>query len=80
MDLTRYCTVAQAASVANVTEIYVRVLLARTKGKGPPFRGVKFGRAWLVVREDAERFERKPGMGRPKKATRVTKRKRKPKD
>ena len=79
MDLTRYCTVSEAAATANVTDIYVRVLLARTKGKGPPFRGVKFGRAWLVIREDAERFERKPGMGRPKKVKRVPKRKPKPK-
>jgi hypothetical protein len=79
MDVNRYCTVAEAASIANVTEIYVRVLLSRTKGKGPPFRGVKMGRAWLVVREDAERFVRQPGMGRPKKAKRVPKRKPKPK-
>ena len=79
MNLSLYCTVAEAAEIANVTQGYIRIVLAKTKGAGPGFRGEKVGRDWLVLREDAVRFERKPGMGRPKKAKKAAKRKPRPK-
>ncbi len=75
MTLERYVTVAEAARLANVTAGYIRIVLAKTDGAGPGFRGQKVGRDWLVLREDAVRFERKPGMGRPKKTKKVAKRK-----
>ncbi len=75
MTLERYCTVAEAAEIANVTAGYIRIVLAKTGGAGPGFRGQKVGRDWLVVRQDAVGFERKPGMGRPKKTKKVAKRK-----
>lgn len=75
MNLALYCTVAEAAKLADVTAGYIRMVLAKTNGAGPAFRGQKIGRDWLVLREDAERFQRRPGMGRPKKAKRVAKRK-----
>ena len=75
LNLALYCTVAEAAEIANVTEGYIRVVLGRTKGKEPPLRGEKVGRDWLVLRADAVAFERKPGMGRPKKTKKAAKRK-----
>jgi hypothetical protein len=75
MNLSLYVTVAEAAKLANVTAGYIRIVLAKTDGAGPGFRGQKVGRDWLVLREDAVRFERKPGMGRPKKTKKAAKRK-----
>lgn len=73
MNLALYCSVAEAAAMAGVTPKYVRHLLAKKTLRGEKIAGV-----WLVMRADAERFVRIPGMGRPaaKKAKKAAKRSR----
>jgi excisionase family DNA binding protein len=63
MNLSLYCTVAEAAKLANVTEPYVRILLANGR-----LTGEKIGKEWLVLKSDALAFQRQPGMGRPKRS------------
>jgi hypothetical protein len=60
MNLALYCTVQEAADMAGVTPKYVRHLLAKKTIRGEKIAGV-----WLVLRADAEKFVRIPGMGRP---------------
>jgi excisionase family DNA binding protein len=70
MTLARYCTVAQAAEIANVTEAMIRYLL-----KTGAIRAERPGHAYLLLREDVARYQRTPGEGRPKKVKKVAKRK-----
>jgi len=63
MTLEAYCSVPEAAALAGVSDEYMRQLVARGK-----VRGEKVGNVWLVFKEDAAKFVRIPGMGRPKRA------------
>ncbi len=69
MTLERYCTVAEAAEIANVTTAMIRYLL-----KTGILRAERPGRDWLVLREDVARYQRTPGEGRPKRAKKIAKR------
>ena len=57
MNLALYCSVREAAEIAGCSEQYVRVLLASTDPV-KRLRGEKVGHAWLVLREDVQRFVR----------------------
>lgn len=57
MNLALYCSVREAAQIAGCSEQYVRMLLASTDAV-KRLRGDKVGHAWLVLREDVERFVR----------------------
>jgi hypothetical protein len=59
-------TVTEAAAAIGRSPVYVRSLLAKTDGKGPPFRGVKCGPLWMVYLEDVKAFSPRPA-GRPRK-------------
>ncbi len=74
MNLSLYCTVAEAAEIANVTAAHVRYLIATGR-----LRAEQPGHGYLVLREDVARYQRTPGEGRPKKVKKVAKRKPKPK-
>lgn len=63
MNIGDYCTVPEAAKLGDLSVPYVRYLLAHEK-----IRGVKMGTQWLVLKKDVLSFERKPGVGRPKKS------------
>lgn len=71
MNLSLYCSVAEAAEVAGVSEGYIRRLLRDGK-----LEGEKVGNTYLVLRASIKKFDRQPGMGRPPKA--APKRPRKP--
>jgi excisionase family DNA binding protein len=60
MSLKAYVSSVEAAAIMGVSEQYVRHLCANKK-----IRSEKIGKAWLVLRADAVKFKRKPGMGRP---------------
>ena len=68
MNLELWCSVADACRVANVSKPYLHVLIQAGK-----IEARKVGNAYLVLRSDAAKFERQPGMGRPKKAKKVAK-------
>jgi excisionase family DNA binding protein len=57
MNLALYCSVREAAQIAGCSEQYVRMLLA-SSDPVKRLRGDKVGHAWLVLREDVERFVR----------------------
>jgi excisionase family DNA binding protein len=63
MNLEAYLSVADAAALAGVSNEYMRQLVA-----GGKVRGSKIGGVWLVLKEDAAKFVRIPGHGRPKRA------------
>lgn len=65
MSIDEYVTVSEAAAALKRSAGYIRTCLARTDGKGPPFRGVKRGPVWFVLREDVQSFSPRP-PGRPK--------------
>ena len=52
----------EAAKLANVTEAWLRKLVASGK-----VRGLKIGRNYVVDVESAKQFERHPTAGRPRK-------------
>lgn len=62
MNLALYCSVAEAAVLAGISEQYVRLLLSQNK-----IEGEKLGTEWVVLRSAVVGFQRQPGMGRPKK-------------
>ena len=70
MNLSLYCSVAEAARTAGVSTAYVRLMAA--KGQ---IRGEKIGGSWVVLREDVARFVRigrGPGR-RPRPAKKTAK-------
>jgi hypothetical protein len=70
MTLALYVSVAEAADLAGVSAERIRQLVATGKMRGEKKAGV-----WLVLRADAEQFVRIPNMGRPKRATKKARRK-----
>lgn len=70
MNLALYCSVQEAAALAGVSAERIRQLVATGKMRGEKKAGV-----WLVLRADAEGFVRIPNMGRPKRATKKARRK-----
>jgi excisionase family DNA binding protein len=74
MNLDLWCSVSDACRLANVSKPYVHVLI-----KAGRIEARKVGNAYLVLRSDVAKFERQPGMGRPKKATKKAKPASKPK-
>jgi len=60
-------TVTEAAASIGRSSVYVRALIAKTEGKGPPFRAMKCGPLWMVYRVDVAAFSPRPA-GRPRKA------------
>ena len=71
MNLSLYCSAAEAADLAGVSPERIRQLVASGQLAGEKKAGV-----WLVMRADAARFVRMPNMGRPKRAKKKTRRKR----
>jgi excisionase family DNA binding protein len=63
MNLSIYCSVAEACRMAGVSDGYMRRLLRDKK-----VAGEKVGNTYLVLRSSLKKFERQPGMGRPRKA------------
>lgn len=57
-----YCTVAEACRIAGVSDGYMRRLIREGK-----VEALKLGAAYLVIRSSVQKFERQPGMGRPRK-------------
>jgi excisionase family DNA binding protein len=70
MNLSLYCTVAEAAEIANVTQAMIRYLV-----KTGALRAERPGHAYLLLREDVARYKRTPAEGRPKKVKKVARRK-----
>lgn len=66
MNLSIYCSVAEACRIAGVSDGYMRRLLRDKK-----VAGEKVGNTYLVLRSSLQKFERQPGMGRPRKADAV---------
>lgn len=62
VNLSLYCDVAQAATLAGVTDRQVRNAI-----KDGRIEASKVGHVWMVLRSSAQAFQRVPGMGRPKK-------------
>jgi len=60
-SLDGWITLPEAARLADVTERWMRRLVADGK-----VVGVKFGRNYLVLRESAAKFKRSPDEGRPR--------------
>ncbi|MEI6239605.1 MAG: helix-turn-helix domain-containing protein [Planctomycetia bacterium] len=73
MNLALWCSVADACRIANVSRAYMHVLIQSGRIKAQ-----KVGNVYLVSRADVAKFERQPGMGRPKKAKK--KARKRPKD
>jgi excisionase family DNA binding protein len=72
MNLSLYCSVAEAAAIAGVSRSYMNALIARGE-----ITAHKVGRSYVVLRTSIAKFKRQPGMGRPQKAKakRTTRRK-----
>ena len=66
MDVGHLMTVTEAAASIGRSPVYVRALIAKTDGTGPPFRAVKCGPLWMVYRVDVAAFSPRPA-GRPRK-------------
>lgn len=62
MNLSLYCSVAEACQLAGVSDGYMRRLIRDGR-----IEGVKIGNTYLVSRASIKKFERQPGMGRPQK-------------
>lgn len=63
MNLSAYVSVAEACRIAGVSDGYMRRLLRTGR-----IEGEKVGNTYLVLRSSLQKFERLPGMGRPRKA------------
>lgn len=63
MTLALYCSVSEACRMAGVSDGYMRRMLREGK-----IEGAKVGNTYLVLRSSLKKFERQPGMGRPRKA------------
>ncbi len=61
IDLEEMVTLPDAAKLMDVAESYVRKLVREKR-----VVGLKFGRNYLVSRQSAAKFQKKPGYGRPK--------------
>jgi hypothetical protein len=61
MDLADAVSLPEAAKLADVTEAWMRKLVASGK-----VVGVKIGRNYLVDRHSAKAFDRHPSAGRPR--------------
>ncbi len=61
INLAEMITLPEAAKLMDCAESYVRKLVREKK-----ISGFKFGRNYLVNRESAVAFQKKPGYGRPK--------------
>jgi hypothetical protein len=61
-DFSKVLPLPQAAALAGVTERWMRFLV--TSGA---VKGTRVGRFWLVDKESAEKFQRHPTAGRPRK-------------
>lgn len=61
-DLSNAITLTQAAELAGVTDRWMRQLV-----KDEKVRAVRIGKFWLVDKDDAEKFQRHPTAGRPRK-------------
>lgn len=61
IDLEEMVTLPEAAKLMDVAESYVRKLVREKR-----VTGLKFGRNYLVSRQSACLFQKKPGYGRPK--------------
>jgi excisionase family DNA binding protein len=73
VNLSLYCTVDEAARLAGITDRQVRNAIRDGR-----IEATKVGHAWMVLRSSAAAFERKPGMGRPPKASKAAARKPRP--
>jgi len=61
VNLDLYCSVAEACTIAGVSDGYMRRLIREGK-----VQAQRFGNSYAVLRSDAVAFQRKPGMGRPR--------------
>jgi excisionase family DNA binding protein len=61
IDLEEMVTLPEAAKLLDVDQTYVRLLVKQGR-----IAGFKFGRNYLVNRQSAVSFQKKPGYGRPK--------------
>jgi hypothetical protein len=61
-DLENAIPLPEAAKLADVTEVWMRKLVAQGT-----VRGLKIGKNYLVDRRSAAAYTRTPGMGRPRK-------------
>lgn len=61
VNLTPYCSVAEACQLAGVSDGYMRRMLREGK-----IDGHKVGNTYLVLRSSVLKFRRQPGMGRPR--------------
>jgi len=62
VNLAAYCTVTDACRIADVSDGYMRRMIREGK-----VEAVKVGAAYLVLVASVKKFERQPGMGRPRK-------------
>lgn len=62
MNLSLYCSVAEACRIAGVSDGYMRRLIRDGK-----ITASRFGNSYAVLRSDVVAFQRQPGMGRPRK-------------
>lgn len=60
-NLEGWVSLPEAAKLADVTERWMRQLVADGK-----VTGVRVGRNYLVLRESAAKFKRSPAEGRPR--------------
>ena len=70
MNLSLYCSVAEAANIAGVSRSYMNAMVAAGKIKAQ-----KIGKSYAVLRSSVAKFKRRPGMGRPKKSTALRRKK-----
>lgn len=63
MNLSLYCSVAEAAAIAGVSKGYMHTMIDAGRIKAE-----KVGRSYAVLRSSAAAFKRQPGMGRPTKS------------
>jgi excisionase family DNA binding protein len=61
VNLSLYCSVAEACQIAGVSDGYMRRMLREGKVEGQ-----KIGNTYLVLRSSVVAFRRQPGMGRPR--------------
>ena len=62
IDIANLVPLPEAAKLADVTEVWLRRLVASGK-----VRGLKIGRNYVVDVESAKQFKRHPTAGRPRK-------------
>ena len=70
MNLSIYCSVAEACRIAGVSKGYMCSLIRSGRIKAE-----RIGISYAVLRSSLQKFERQPGMGRPRKADAIAARK-----